>query len=140
MDEEVLQRLESSFVALKDQGDVLTETFYGRLFTNHPEVRSMFPDDMQHQRKKLFQSVAFVVANLRKSDALREKLLQMGAEHVSYGTKAEHYPVVRDNLVAAMGEVAGDLWSEQLEADWKAALDAVSAIMIEGAAQANAEV
>lgn len=136
MNEEVLQRLETSFNALKPQGDVLVETFYNRLFGEHPEVRSMFPDEMKDQRNKLLQSLAFVVANLRKPDALTSKLKEMGAGHVKYGTTAEHYPLVRDCLLWAMAEVAGDLWNDQLQEDWTAAINTVAEVMLQGASEA----
>lgn len=137
MNEEVLQRLDSSFGALKPQGAELVETFYNKLFSDHPEVRKMFPEEMKDQRNKLLQSLAFVVANLRNSEALSSKLKELGAGHVKYGTTAEHYPVVRDCLLSAMADTAGDLWNDQLQDDWTAAINAVAGIMLEGAAEAE---
>lgn len=137
MNEELIQRLEASFNAVKPKGEELVETFYGKLFASNPEVRSMFPDEMKDQRNKLLQSLAFVVANLRNPDALTEALHKLGAGHVAYGTAPEHYPVVRDNLLAAMSEIAGDVWTDQLTEDWTAAINTVAEVMLEGAAQAN---
>ena len=133
MDEDQTRRLERSFELLKPKADLLVATFYRQLFSTHPELRSMFPDDMTGQRKKLHGALAFVVANIRKPDALRETLLNMGAKHVTdYGVTPEIYPHVRDDMVEAMSVVAGDAWNEQLEADWSRALDVVAGIMIEG--------
>ena len=137
MNEDVLQRLESSFGALKPQGAELVEAFYNKLFADHPEVRKMFPDEMKDQRKKLLQSLAFVVANLRNPDALSGKLKELGAGHLKYGTTAEHYSIVRDCLLSVMADTAGDLWNDQLQDDWITAINAVAGIMLEGAAEAE---
>ena len=51
-------------------------------------------------------------------------LADVGAEHVGYGTKTEHYGVARDCLIHAIRQHAGDSWSEQLERDWREAIDA----------------
>ena len=37
MDEALLERLESSFEALKPHSELLIETFYTKLFNDHPE-------------------------------------------------------------------------------------------------------
>jgi hemoglobin-like flavoprotein len=52
---------------------------------------------------------------------------------VRYGARPEHYPVVCDELVLAMGEIAGDAWGQDLERDWRNALHLVSAAMMAGA-------
>ena len=114
-----------------------TITCYNHVFSEHPEVRAMFPDDMKDQRNKLLQSLAFVVANLCKPDALTGKLKELGAGHIKYGTTAEHYPVVRDCMLWAMAEVAGDLWNDQLQEDWTAALNTVAEAMLQCAAEAE---
>jgi len=40
---------------------------------------------------------------------------------------------VCEELVAAMGEVAGEAWDPEIERDWRSALHLVSAAMIAGA-------
>lgn len=132
MTPELIQRLEDSFEAIKPEGEQLVDRFYRILFERAPQVRSFFPDDMAGQKKKLLAALAFTVANLRKPDQLVEALHALGARHVGYGTVDDHYPIVRDCLLQAMSETAGDLWTTQLAEDWKTALDFVSSVMIEG--------
>jgi hemoglobin-like flavoprotein len=139
MSPELIQRLEDSFEALKPQGEQLVDRFYQILFERAPQVRSFFPDDLSGQQKKLLASLAFTVANLRKPDALVEALHALGARHVNYGTTAEHYPVVRDCMIEAMSQTAGDLWNPQLAEAWMTALDFVSSVMIEGAELAQSK-
>lgn len=134
---DMIERLEQSFDALSGRADELIERFYESLFGKHPQVRSMFPEDMREQKKKLLASLVLVMKNLRTPDKLAAPLREMGQRHVGYGTQPEHYPVVRDTLVGVMADMAGDAWNEQLDQDWRGAIDAVAAIMLEGAASAQ---
>ncbi len=107
MDNAVIERLEASFNLLAPRGEELVDRFYANLFAKHPEVRSMFPDDMGEQKKKLLASLVLVVQNLRKPEKLADPLKNLGAKHVHYKTQPEHYPVVRDTLVGVMADMAG---------------------------------
>ncbi len=78
-----------------------------------------------------------MVQNLKKPESLDRPLKDMGARHAAFGTKREHYPVVRDSLVTVMGEMAGDVWNDQLRSDWNGAIDLVSSIMLVGAREAE---
>ncbi len=138
MNQDQIQRLESSFNLLAPRAQELADRFYAKLFTEHREVRTMFPRDMSDQKQKLVASLVLVVRNLRTPEKLHQPLVDMGQRHVGYGTQAEHYPVVRDTLVAVMGEMAGDAWNDQLESDWKSAVDFVASVMLEGAQQLTA--
>ncbi len=126
-------RIRDSFNALAPQGDRLMTVFYDKLFHENPSVRSLFPDDMAGQKKALLGAVALVVKHADDLGAVESALEEMGARHVGYGAKAEHYPIVRDTLLASLSEVAGDLWNDQLEQDWTGALNAVAGAMIAGA-------
>ncbi len=137
MDQALIERLESSFNLVAPRGEELITRFYALLFSRNPEVRPMFPEQMDDQKGKLLASLVLVVQNLRTPEKLMEPLHAMGARHAGYGTLEAHYPVVRDTLVEVMAEIAGEAWSDQLEADWKGAVDLVSSIMLEGTAQAR---
>jgi len=103
-----------------------------------PQVRGMFPQDMSQQRKKLLASIVLVVRSLRDPERLQNALEEMGRRHHDYGTKPEHYPLVRDTLLDVMAEIAGDAWNDQLQADWTAALNHVAGVMIDAQKQAAA--
>jgi len=132
MNENTVQRLESSFNLLAPRGPELVDRFYALLFSKHPAVRPMFPSDMRDQKGKLLASLVLVMKNIRNPEALRQPLIDMGRRHVAYGTEQAHYPVVRDTLVDVMKEMAGSAWNAQLTADWKGAIDFVASVMLEG--------
>lgn len=132
MEEALIQRLEQSFNLVAPRGPELMDRFYAHLFSKHPAVRKMFPKDMSGQKNKLLASLVLVIQNLRNPEKLQPALIEMGRRHVAYGTEPQHYPAVRDTLVQVMADMAGKKWSDQLTADWTAALSVVAAIMLEG--------
>jgi nitric oxide dioxygenase len=61
----------------------------------------------------------------------------LGAQHVAYGARPEHYPIVASVMLASMAELAGDVWTPQIAAAWGQALNLVAGVMIDGAAEAE---
>ncbi len=135
MTPESIERIESSFAVLKPHAFDLTELFYAKLFAKHPGVRPLFPEDIKPQSEKLAQTIGVVVGSIRNLGALVPVLHAMGERHVAYGTEPAPYDAVRDTLLEAMAELAGDLWTDDLQADWTAALNLVGETMLAGAAR-----
>ena len=132
--------LRDSFDALKPRADLLARTFYRILFERYPEVKPLFAHvDMTEQRKKLLQAISVVVANADKPERLEDVATALGARHVAYGAKAEHYPAVGDALLAALATVAGPLWSKSLQKAWGDAYQAVANFAIAGAESVEEE-
>ena len=80
--------------------------------------------------------MALIVRNLQLLDALEQPLMELGAGHAKVGVRPEHYPVVCRTMIEALRDGSADNWSEDLEADWLAALEHVSRMMMAGALQA----
>jgi hemoglobin-like flavoprotein len=134
IDVAAVERLRSSFVVLAADGTRVTAIFYAKLFERYPGVRTLFATDMKAQEGKLMDSLRAVVEHIEAPEAVRAGLRELGAKHVKYGAKPEHYPIVCEILVEAMAEAAGRGWSPQLASEWTQALDIVSGVMLEGAA------
>lgn len=130
-DQGVIERLERSFQTLKRHDRQLAERFYARLFASHPELRPMFPADMTAQMHKLMDTLTMVFENLRAPQSFREVIRNLGMRHVAYGTKLEHYPIICEQLVAAMAEILGPQWSMELQADWTCAMRLISEVMMD---------
>lgn len=134
VDKAVAQRLRASYELLLTDGSRVTAIFYSKLFERYPGVRALFPTDMRAQEKRLMESLRAVVQSVESPDGLQKELHAMGARHVKYGTKSEHYPLVCDLLLECMGDAAGNAWTPQLASEWAQALQIVSQLMLEGAA------
>jgi len=130
--------LRASFETLAPRANEITERFYATLFMRYPEVVPMFDGvDMSTQRMMLKQALAFVVNNLERPDVLAEKLQDLGARHVGYGTRAEHYPLVGECLLEALEHVSGEAWNGEVAVAWAEAYSEISALMLAGAAHAE---
>ena len=133
MTPEQVELVQQSFAKVAPISEQAAALFYDRLFEVAPAVRSMFPDDMTEQRKKLMATLAVVVSGLTNLEAVLPAASALAKRHVSYGAQPEHYPVVCRTMVEALRDGSGDAWSEALTADWTAVLERVSRIMMEGA-------
>lgn len=138
MTDDAIERIRASIQVIEPDLTALSDTFYERLFEVAPDVRRLFAPDMTRQRGHFEAALALLLRNITMLDVLGPSLMALGAEHVGYGTKIEHYGVARDCLIHAIRQHAGDSWSEQLERDWREAIDAVMRPMLRGAALAAA--
>jgi hemoglobin-like flavoprotein len=126
--------IRSSFNALRPQAPALVDRFYAILFERYPQVKPMFAKtDFPKQKQMLVQALALLVANLEKPEILTSYLGVLGAKHAGYGAREAHYAAVGECLLAAMAEIAGPLWSDELAAEWAATYGAVASMMQQGA-------
>ena len=134
-----LEALETSFDLVAPRGDELMDAFYARLFAAAPGVKPLFATtDLKRQKTMLLGTLVLLRKSLRDLDAIVPKLRELGARHVAYGARPEHYPVVGEVLIAAMAQIAGSAWTTEYEHAWSEAFGIVAGAMLEGAA--NAEV
>jgi hemoglobin-like flavoprotein len=131
-----LNALETSFDLLAPRGDELMDEFYSRLFAAAPALRDLFPADLKRQKTMLLATLVLLRKSLRDLDAIAPKLRELGARHVAYRARPEHYPLVGGVLIAAMAAIAGDAWTQEYELAWSDAFELVAATMLEGAERA----
>jgi methyl-accepting chemotaxis protein len=133
-----LDTLEASFDLVAADGEALVDAFYARLFAVAPAVEPLFAGtDMRRQKSMLLAALVLLRRSLRNLDAIIPTLRRLGARHVAYGARPEHYPVVGEVLIASMAEVAGEAWRPEYERAWAAAFEVVATVMLEGAAEAE---
>ena len=130
-----LETLETSFDLIAPRGEELVDTFYTRLFEAAPAVEPLFAHtDLRKQKAMLLATLVLLRKSLRDLDSIAPKLRQLGARHVAYGARPEHYPVVGHVLISSMAEVAGPAWRPHYKRAWTAAFDVVACAMLDGAA------
>lgn len=135
-----VRALETSFDIVAPRGEELMHEFYTRLFEAAPAVRPLFADtDLQRQKTMLLGTLVLLRKSLRDLEAIVPKLRELGARHVAYGARPEHYPVVGEVLIAAMEAVAGPVWQPEYEQAWREAFAVVAGAMLDGATTATVE-
>ena len=105
--------------------DEITTAFYRRMFAAHPELlRNLFNRGNQAQgaqQRALAASIATFATHLIDPALPHpvELLSRIGHKHASLGVTAAQYPIVYENLFAAIVEVLGaDTVTEEVAAAW----------------------
>jgi nitric oxide dioxygenase len=122
--------VQQSFAKVAPISETAAVLFYDRLFEIAPQVKAMFPADMTEQRKKLMATLAVVVNGLGNLESILPAASALATRHVSYGAKAEHYPVVGAALLWTLEKGLGDAWMPETAAAWTAAYATLSGFMI----------
>jgi hemoglobin-like flavoprotein len=122
--------VQQSFARVAPISETAAVLFYDRLFEIAPSVAPMFPADMKEQRKKLMTTLAVVVGGLSNLETVLPAASALAKRHVSYGAKAEHYPVVGAALLWTLEKGLGDGWTPDVAAAWTAAYGTLSGYMI----------
>ena len=127
--------LETSFERVRPDAERFSADFYDRLFAAHPRTQELFRGtDMADQRKKLMDSLVLVIENLENPDVLTGALKQLGARHVRYGVREEHYAMVGGALLDTFERHLGAAWTPEVKQAWTEAYGVVAGIMREGTA------
>jgi hemoglobin-like flavoprotein len=122
--------VQQSFAKVAPISETAAVLFYDRLFEIAPKVRAMFPTDMAEQRRKLMATLAVVVNGLGNLESVLPAASALAKRHVSYGAKAEHYPVVGAALLWTLEKGLGDGWTPEVADAWTAAYGTLSGFMI----------
>jgi len=122
--------VQQSFAKVAPISETAAVLFYDRLFEIAPKVKAMFPTDMTEQRRKLMATLAVVVGGLGNLESILPAASALAKRHVSYGAKAEHYPVVGSALLWTLEKGLGDGWTPDVAEAWTAAYGTLSGFMI----------
>lgn len=128
-----VELVEESFRKVVIHGNEFIASFYKRLFAMYPEVIPLFVNvNMARQRDKLLASLVMIVRNLREPEILIPYLKELGRHHVEYRVRPEHFPMVREALLATFEEFIGIEWTFEHRNAWAEAYDETARIMLEG--------
>lgn len=105
------------------------ERFYAKLFTRHPEIKSLFKSNMVEQGRLLTHMLGGIIYSLSRPEYLKLGLKSLGHQHEQYGVKKYHYPLVRDLLLETIGDQLGEAFTPKVNKAWEKALDIVIAGM-----------
>src|SRR5690349_15902532 len=111
-----IELVQNSFAKVAPISDKAAVLFYGRLFEVAPQVRSLFPDDMTEQRKKLMATLAVVVNGLSNLDAILPAASALAKRHTRYGAEPAHYAVVGEALLWTLERGLGPSWTSDVAA------------------------
>ncbi|HEY2551681.1 MAG TPA: globin domain-containing protein [Streptosporangiaceae bacterium] len=105
------------------------EYFYGLLFAQSPEVRSLFPLAMTDLRYRVFAALVRLIWSTDNRQAYTTQLAQLGRDHRRFGVREKHHKAFFAALLATVEQFSGQDWTEQARSAWQAALDLASAVI-----------
>ncbi|RKR07429.1 nitric oxide dioxygenase [Kushneria sinocarnis] len=116
-----------------DHIDAIARRFYPLLFERYPEVRSLF--NVTHQQsgaqpRALAGAVVAYVQLRHDPQRVRRALTTIVDKHVSLNIRPEHYPMVGECLMAAIGEVLGDAVTPAIADAWQALYGELAELLI----------
>jgi nitric oxide dioxygenase len=133
-----IAHVQSSFAHVLPMAETAGLLFYERIFTLAPGTRSLFGDDIAVQAVRTMAAVKTAVDGLGNLDDVAPFLVRLGARHVRYGVRPEHFDVVGAALLWTLEQGLGDRFTPPVREAWAAAWNVIASAMLSGMRQAAA--
>jgi len=133
MTPEQVELVQASFKKVVPIAGAAADLFYGRLFEIAPEVRSMFPDDLSEQKKKLMAMLGTAVGNLHQLDTILPAVQALGKRHAGYGVTAAQYAPVGAALLWTLEQGLGPDFTPPVKDAWTVTYTALAGVMTKAA-------
>lgn len=125
--------VKDSFRKIVPIADQAAALFYARLFELDPSLRLLFQGEMSEQGRKLMAMIATAVASLEQPDRLVPTIRALGARHVGYGAREEHYVIVGAALLWTLEKGLGHEFTTAVRAAWTKTYALLATTMIDSA-------
>jgi hemoglobin-like flavoprotein len=118
--------------------DQFSDYFYSRLFELHPEVRHLFPKEMEELKTKLvsvFELMVFsFVEETNGKFTLQPELItplsNLGKLHEDKGVLTAHYKIANALMLESLAHCLGKSLTEEIKQIWTQALAFLTAAML----------
>ena len=137
MNREQIKLVQGSFEKVVPIADTAAGLFYARLFELDPALKPLFKGDMVEQGRKLMQMIGVAVKSLDRLDQVMPAVRAMGARHVAYGVRDEHYDTVGSALLWTLKKGLGDGFTPETEAAWAEVYTTLAGVMKDAQAAAT---
>src|ERR1700733_5085504 len=111
-----LQRLlKESWTLVEEEQDKLAGYFYARIFLKNPQIRDLFPVQMDVQRARLLGAIVTAVQTVDDPERFDDYLKALGRDHRKFHVVPEHYDLIGSALIEALRTFAGERWSAEYD-------------------------
>jgi class 3 adenylate cyclase len=122
--------LQASLPIMLEDQDQFAKIFYDKVFEMAPGVRSLFRNNMTDQGRLLTHMLGGIVYALSRPEHLRSGLKRLGENHVNYGVREDHYPIIKEAMLYSIAEIMGERRTEKTLDAWNAALEYIIGAML----------
>ncbi|WFE22529.1 FAD-binding oxidoreductase [Solwaraspora sp. WMMD937] len=130
---DLAQLLKESWVLVEEEHDQVAGYFYARLFLDRPDLRQLFPVQMDTQRRCLIEAIVSAVGSIDDPEQFTDYLQSLGRAHRKFHVQAADYAAFGGMLLEALRTVAGDRWSFEYDEAWGTALELLTTNLVVGA-------
>ena len=130
---EQVQIIRSTVPVLQEHGNAITTLFYATLLEERPELNNVFNQANQasgQQPASLAGALYAYASHIDDLGVLSPAIEMICNKHVSLQVQPEHYGVVGEYLLRAMGEVLGSALTKDILEAWEAAYWQLANLMI----------
>jgi len=93
--------------------------FYHHLFSDYPEMRSLFGDqDMEAQHARFVEMLDAILISMSHQRSTTDILTGLGKRHYAYGVKDDYYEKFGAALLKVLQELLGSEFNESLRDTW----------------------
>ena len=124
---------QESFQKVASIADQAAEIFYRNLFSLDPQLKRLFPSDMQTQGRKLMQMLGLAVHGLKSPETLIPAVQALGRRHVAYGVEEKDYDTVGKALILTLEQGLGADFTPQVQEAWLATYQLLAQTMQQAA-------
>ncbi|HYW57531.1 MAG TPA: globin family protein [Polaromonas sp.] len=136
MNSEQIHLVQSTFALVRPISTTAADLFYNRLFTIDPSLRPMFTGNLADQGRMLMSMLGAAVNGLTSLESTIPVVRQLGARHVKYGVRDEHYATVGTALLWTLEQGLAEKFTPEVRDAWTAAYTLLATQMQLGAAHA----
>jgi hemoglobin-like flavoprotein len=111
--------------------------FFENLFTADPKLRSLFKGNLVQTGDRMMTTIANAVRLIDHPEQLATPLSKLGARHVTYGVRDEHYATVGTALMKTLQQSLGDAFTDEVRAAWGELYASLSGTMMKASREAS---
>lgn len=133
LDAKTIEIIKSTVPVLEVHGQTITKKFYATMFKNHPELLNVFNHANQRQGKQstaLANAVYAAAAHIDRLEEILPVVKGIAQKHRALGILPEQYPIVGENLLAAIKMVLGDAATDEIIEAWGKAYGVIADVFI----------
>ena len=124
--------IKATVPVLKENGVLLTDYFYKRMFKGNPELKNVFNMANQQnsrQQTALAMAILAYAENIENPAVLMPAIDGISQKHISLDIRPEHYIIVGKHLLASISEVLGEAATPEILDAWEVAYNQLASIM-----------
>ncbi|WP_100398837.1 NO-inducible flavohemoprotein [Bacillus sp. FJAT-44742] len=134
LSKETKEIVKATAPVLAEHGEKITSHFYQRMFSNHPELLNVFNQTNQkkgRQPQALANAIYAAAVHIDHLETILPAVKQIAHKHRSLNIMPEQYPIVGENILAAIKEVLGEAATDDIINAWGEAYGVIADVFIQ---------